>query len=245
MTSRLAALIAAMITIVASAQCLRADSPALDRVTGWGAGIGSVDVSMNTEAAVVQDQLGRRVMSAFHGSYSVGGLIGASGCFVYIFVISCQNRRRLYSAAASTVQCLHVTRTYSAPAGDDVALYVAYYGSQRPGVSIHSPLHCLPGTGWEPIDDATLTIATGSVRRVTMQKNLDRVVVIYWYQMHGRAVASEIRSKAYGLFDRVRSGRSEAALVRIAVPIAADTDAAAARGLSFVGDLLPQLAPVL
>jgi len=46
-------------------------------LAGWGAGIGSVDVSMNTEAAVVQDQLGRRVMSAFHGSYSVGGLIGA------------------------------------------------------------------------------------------------------------------------------------------------------------------------
>jgi EpsI family protein len=124
-------------------------------------------------------------------------------------------------------------------------LYIAYYGSQRPGVSIHSPLHCLPGTGWEPIEDATVPIATGAVRRVTMQKNLDRVVVIYWYQMHGRAVASEIRSKAYGLFDRVRSGRSTAALVRIAVPITGDRDAAAARGLSFVDALLPQLAPVL
>jgi EpsI family protein len=139
----------------------------------------------------------------------------------------------------------YLTRTYSAPAGDDVALYVAYYGSQRPGVSIHSPLHCLPGTGWEPIDDTTVPIATGAVRRVTMQKNLNRVVVIYWYQMHGHAVAGEIRSKVYGLFDRVRSGRSTAALVRIAVPITGDADAAAARGLSFVGALLPELAPVL
>lgn len=139
----------------------------------------------------------------------------------------------------------YLTRTYSAPAGDDVAMYVAYYGSQRPGVSIHSPLHCLPGTGWEPIDDTTLPIATGAVRRVIMQKNLDRVVVIYWYQMRGRAVASEIQSKVYGLFDRVRSGRSTAALVRIAVPVTGDAEAATARGLSFVGALLPQLAPVL
>jgi MFS family permease len=46
-------------------------------LAGWGAGIGSVDVSMNTEAAAVQDQLGRRVMSVFHGAYSVGGLVGA------------------------------------------------------------------------------------------------------------------------------------------------------------------------
>ena len=139
----------------------------------------------------------------------------------------------------------YLTRTYAAASGDDVALYVAYYGSQRPGISIHSPLHCLPGTGWEPIDDTTLPIATGSVRRVTMQKNLDRVVVIYWYQMHGRAVASEIKSKVYGLFDRVRSGRSEAALVRIAVPITGESEAAVSRGLSFVGALLPQLASVL
>ena len=46
-------------------------------LTGWGAGIGIVDVGMNTEAAAVQDQLGRRVMSGFHGAYSVGGLVGA------------------------------------------------------------------------------------------------------------------------------------------------------------------------
>jgi fucose permease len=46
-------------------------------LTGWGAGIGMVDVGMNTEAADVQDQLGRRVMSTFHAAYSVGGLAGA------------------------------------------------------------------------------------------------------------------------------------------------------------------------
>jgi MFS family permease len=46
-------------------------------LTGWGAGIGAVDVGMNTEAAAVQDLLGRRVMSRFHAAYSVGGLAGA------------------------------------------------------------------------------------------------------------------------------------------------------------------------
>jgi MFS family permease len=46
-------------------------------LAGWGAGIGMMDVAMNTEAAAVQDQLGRRVMSVFHGAYSVGGLVGA------------------------------------------------------------------------------------------------------------------------------------------------------------------------
>jgi hypothetical protein len=36
-----------------------------------------LDVAMNTEAAALQDRLGRRVMSSFHGAYSVGGLVGS------------------------------------------------------------------------------------------------------------------------------------------------------------------------
>lgn len=46
-------------------------------LTVWGAGIGVVDVAMNTEAAALQADLGRRVMSGLHGAYSVGGLAGA------------------------------------------------------------------------------------------------------------------------------------------------------------------------
>jgi MFS family permease len=46
-------------------------------LAGWGAGIGVLDVGMNTEAAAAQDRLGRRTMSYFHAAYSVGGLVGA------------------------------------------------------------------------------------------------------------------------------------------------------------------------
>ena len=46
-------------------------------LAGWGAGLGVVDVGINTEAAAVQDRLGRSVMSGFHAAYSVGGLAGA------------------------------------------------------------------------------------------------------------------------------------------------------------------------
>jgi hypothetical protein len=46
-------------------------------LAAWGAAAGVVDVAMNTEAAALQDRLGRRVMSGFHGTYSAGGLAGA------------------------------------------------------------------------------------------------------------------------------------------------------------------------
>ncbi len=45
-------------------------------LTGWGFAGGSVDVAINTEAAKVERRAGRRVMSGFHATYSVGALAG-------------------------------------------------------------------------------------------------------------------------------------------------------------------------
>lgn len=43
----------------------------------FGAALGCLDVAMNAQAVVVQDRMTRPVMSAFHGMFSVGGLLGA------------------------------------------------------------------------------------------------------------------------------------------------------------------------
>src|ERR1044071_3409744 len=46
----------------------------------------------------------------------------------------------------------YVNRVYLAEQDrSQVGLYVGYYKSQRQGESIHSPLNCLPGSGWQPI----------------------------------------------------------------------------------------------
>jgi EpsI family protein len=145
----------------------------------------------------------------------------------------------------------YLNRTYVNDNAEDrtpINLYAAYYGRQRPGVSIHSPLHCLPGTGWEPLDIATITVplaggANAEMRRMLVRKNRDRAVVLYWYAIHGRLLASEVASKLWLLHDSVRMGRSDAALVRIVVPLGAVGDAAAAeqRGVAFARDVLPHL----
>jgi EpsI family protein len=144
----------------------------------------------------------------------------------------------------------YVNRTYADASHNPVGLYIAYYGQQAPGVSIHSPLHCLPGTGWEPLDVATIGMAqadgsAGQVRRLLVRKNLDRAVVFYWYAVHGRMLASEMTSKAWLLRDSIWLRRSDAALVRIVVPVNERTgalDAADRQGLTFARDVLPYLA---
>lgn len=138
----------------------------------------------------------------------------------------------------------YVNRSYRDPRQSPASLYIAYYGRQKPGVSVHSPLHCLPGTGWEALDVATVPLPTGDARRMIVRRNRDRAVVLYWYAIHGRTLASEAASKAWLLHDSIRLHRSDAALVRIVVPIAgADGSSAAAerQALAFAHDVLPYL----
>jgi EpsI family protein len=133
---------------------------------------------------------------------------------------------------------LIVNRTYADGAGGEAGLYIAHYNQQRPGVSIHSPLHCLPGTGWDVVSNETIGVelhdgGAGRVRRLIAQKASSRVMVLYWYSINGTIVASEVASRLQLLSNRVRLGRNDAALVRIAVPVT-DSDAAAERrGVAF------------
>ena len=45
----------------------------------------------------------------------------------------------------------YLSRAYVTPADPWVTLYVGYYASQRQGDTMHSPLNCLPGAGWQAV----------------------------------------------------------------------------------------------
>ena len=122
----------------------------------------------------------------------------------------------------------YLNRTYK---GDQaVGLYIAYYGSQRQGESIHSPQNCLPGSGWQPVSSMRTTLdAAGTslpINRYVVQKGVERQVVLYWYQGRGRVVANEYLNKFWLMVDQARLGRSNAALVRIVAPAAGTGDEA-------------------
>jgi EpsI family protein len=142
--------------------------------------------------------------------------------------------------------------------GDDkaVGLYMGYYGSQRQGDTIHSPMNCLPGAGWEPVQQGRLTIANAdgagrdiTVNRYVVQKGLERQLVLYWYQSRGRVVASEYWSKFFLIHDAMRSNRTDGSLVRVIapIPVGASDNGAAAEQLAeeFVRVLFPVLPPYL
>jgi EpsI family protein len=148
----------------------------------------------------------------------------------------------------------YTVRSYSS-AGRRVGLYIGYHATQRHGDTIHSPLNCLPGAGWTPAmqDRAVVTVAdpaTGAdrhiqINKVVIERGLDRQLVLYWYQSHGRVVASEYWGKVYTVVDAIRHNRTDAALVRVIAPVAsrdADELATAEKAaVEFVQTLFPHL----
>ena len=138
-----------------------------------------------------------------------------------------------------------LNRTYSTAAGSQAGLYIAHYASQRPGVSIHSPLHCLPGTGWDVLSNETVPVTldatTGMVRRLVARKESARIIVLYWYDIHGRIIASDLKSRVLLFTDRLRLGRNDATLVRLVIPVTSSDLAAEREGQAFMRALVPHL----
>lgn len=144
----------------------------------------------------------------------------------------------------------YINRVYLDAERRPIGLYVGYYGNQRQGDTMHSPLNCLPGAGWSPVSVGRLSIpVTGApdpsspitVNRYVIEKGLDRQLVIYWYQGHGRVVASEYWGKVYMVLDAIRTNRTDGALVRIIAPIITTEADAERQAVSFAQVLFPML----
>jgi EpsI family protein len=142
----------------------------------------------------------------------------------------------------------YLARDYATADGQTANFYVGYYATQRNGATYHSPLNCLPGSGWVLNEPGRILIqpAAGGVpieanRYVVEHGSDNRQVMVYWYQGRGRTVASEYWGKIYTVLDSVRRRRSDGAMVRVMVPVrGSEADA-----LQLASDLAAQAAPAL
>jgi EpsI family protein len=151
----------------------------------------------------------------------------------------------------------YLARVYFTPDRAGVGLYIGYYQSQRQGDTMHSPLNCLPGAGWEPVSKSALRLSVDAapggpprdieINRYLIQKGIDKQLVLYWYQAHDRVVASEYWGKFYLISDAMRMNRTDGSLVRVIAPVTRESSDAAAETLavSFVRKMFPQLSSYL
>lgn len=141
----------------------------------------------------------------------------------------------------------YVSRNFESD-GRVASLYVGYYTTQRNGATYHSPLNCLPGSGWVMSDGQRVTITPTSgqpfqANRYLIQNGSERAVMIYWYQGRGKAVASEYWAKIDTVLDSVRLRRSDGALVRVMMALGSTPAEAEKSAIEFSSQAAKELPP--
>jgi EpsI family protein len=135
----------------------------------------------------------------------------------------------------------YLSRSYRK--GDrQLGLFVAFYAQQRAGESMHSPKHCLPGSGWEiwNYDSMLVPVAAGQMRvnKYSIRNAGQRDLMLYWYQSRERVIASEYLGKLLLVRDALVDGRTAGSIVRIIIP---DVAGASEEAATFASALIPQV----
>jgi EpsI family protein len=121
-------------------------------------------------------------------------------------------------------------------------LFVAYYEQQRAGESMHSPKHCLPGSGWEIWNTGNTVVPVNgkefTINKYSISHEGQRRLVLYWYQSKTRIIASEYAGKILLARDTLLQNSTAAAIVRVVLP---DEPGALEQGREFVEALIPEM----
>jgi len=133
---------------------------------------------------------------------------------------------------------------------DWVDFYAGYHERQERSDSgkttlIHPPEHCLPGSGWDIIDNRDVMVdiegmptRPGQVKRLVIARGEARQLTYYWYQSRGRVLSVDWKKVLYVGLDRARLGRTDGSLVRFTIPIYQGQDQ---RAEAIFEDLAPRI----
>jgi EpsI family protein len=112
-------------------------------------------------------------------------------------------------------------------AGRVANVYAGYHETQTRTTGgnetiIHPPEHCLPGAGWDIIENDIVPIQfgrKGEAKRVVVAKGNARSLVYFWYQSRGRVIARNHEKVVFMFLDRATMKRTDGSLIRFTVPI--------------------------
>ncbi|NTU41848.1 MAG: EpsI family protein [Nitrospirales bacterium] len=136
----------------------------------------------------------------------------------------------------------YLARDYS-DGENTVHLYIGYHSGGKGSGEIHSPKHCLPGSGWFSLSEKKTELTVGDrnlkVVKAVYQLNDRKELFLYWYQVKGSSIADEYSLKLAEIVNSFLYSRKDAAFIRISVPIEADEERAYALAERFVKEFYP------
>jgi len=143
----------------------------------------------------------------------------------------------------------YLSRTYVNSLGERVTLYLGYHGGGKGQGGIHSPKHCLPGSGWYESysKKSRMDTPSGHINMVKAlyQKGESRELFLYWFQVRGKTLDNEYSLKLSEILNSAIFRRKDATFVRLSVPLAFDEQRTQTVGEQFIRAFYPVISSYL
>jgi EpsI family protein len=117
---------------------------------------------------------------------------------------------------------MHVYRHYRSRSGDQIDLYIGYYGTAKGGRTGHNPYACLPGEGSAIVEMGTVylenfaTKGTVPINFVRSKKDGINTIMLHWYQTAGSKVLSNgLNQNMERFVGKILHNRNDGAFVRL------------------------------
>jgi EpsI family protein len=117
---------------------------------------------------------------------------------------------------------INIFRHYKSPEGQQIDLYIGYYGTAKGGRTGHNPYACLPGAGWSIMEIKKIKIyfeyanRTEEIQCITTQKGDIYNVILHWYQSDGtKVLGSGLEQNINRFVGRIFHNRNDGAYIQL------------------------------
>lgn len=102
---------------------------------------------------------------------------------------------------------------------EPIYVFVGYFRDERIGIQIHSPINCLPGSGWNIVDTGEFEPSglDFRIRRLVAERSGEYREVYYWFVTSSGTTCSEYALKLAQLRSGLLLRSKDALFVRISV----------------------------
>ncbi|MGH7492066.1 MAG: exosortase C-terminal domain/associated protein EpsI [bacterium] len=126
-------------------------------------------------------------------------------------------------------------RRYQDTEGRKAELFIGYYQDQKFGAQVHSPQHCLPGSGWTIVRQEKYQLPfdteASCAKKLQIVKNGENQLVIYWFASDGQVVQNEFELKIRLLINAFKHRATSVYFFRICIPFATNEEGKASEVL--------------
>lgn len=143
-----------------------------------------------------------------------------------------------------------VYRHYRSQDGDQIDLYIGYYGTAKGGRTGHNPNACLPGAGWAIVNSQRTKLRRASqhenseVNLIHARKDGINTVMIHWYQTSNSAVVSTGIGLNINKFrNLISKNRNDGAFISVSTTFQQNDSEMSLRKIEIFSEQLMQLIP--